>query len=84
MRNTHIPNNSFGSKDNNFNNEINSENYLQKYRAQPRKSGLNSHRYTVEHDSFFEYDDGDTHPAQRREPAKNLMRVQLRRIQQLF
>lgn len=84
MRNTHSHNDSFGNKDNHFNSEKNSENYLQKYRAQPRKLGFNAHRYEVEHDGFFDYDDGDSHPAQRREPAKTLMRVQLRRIQQLF
>lgn len=84
MRNTHNHNDSFGNNNNHFNGDKYSENYLQKTRAQPRKSGFNSHRYEMEHDSYFDYDDGDSHPVQRREPAKNVMRVQLRRIQQLF
>lgn len=82
MKKAHNKNEFLGRELGGFKGDGDGEKYLQKHRGQPRKTGFTSARYAVEHDDA--YDDGDTYPAHRREPAKNLMRVQLRRIQQLF
>lgn len=58
--------------------------FSRELRAQPRKSGIHRHKSASHHGSFADEDDGERHHAHRSEPAKNVMRVQLRRIQQLF
>lgn len=51
-------------------------------RAQPRKSNFQRHKAASARGHFSE--DGEHHHTHRNEPAKNAIRVQLRRIQQLF
>lgn len=76
MRKTYSRNSLFGGDSNN-------EKFSHKHRAQPRKSEFRTRRQE-DYKHAFDYDDGESQGAHRREPAKNLVRVQLRRIQQMF
>lgn len=62
----------------------NGDKFSQELRAQPRKSDVHRHKSASHHESFVDEDDGARHHAHRSEPAKNVIRVQLRRIQRLF
>lgn len=62
----------------------NGDKFSQELRAQPRKSDAHRQKSVPHHESFVDEDDGARHHAHRSEPAKNLIRVQLRRIQRLF
>jgi hypothetical protein len=58
--------------------------FSQQLRAQPRKSPFLYQKHTHNHGHFFEEDEAERHHEHRSEPAKNAVRVQLRRIQRLF
>jgi len=58
--------------------------FAQELRGQPRKSAIDSHKHTSHHGNSSDEDEAGRHHAHRSEPAKNAVRVQLRRIQRLF
>lgn len=52
-------------------------------RAQPRKTNSRQHKKNS-HEGSNDWNDGERFSGSRREPAKNSVRIQLRRIQQMF
>ncbi|MCE3254128.1 MAG: hypothetical protein K0Q67_3148 [Cellvibrio sp.] len=62
---------------------FNGENVPQMLRAQPRKSADHAHKH-ASHRHYHENDDGERHTHHHHEPAKNAVRIELRRIQRLF
>lgn len=52
--------------------------------TQPRKSDARAHKPVKSAGSSFDDDDEKFHHSHRNEPNKNLVRVQLRRIERLF
>lgn len=69
-----------GDKNDYFNNEKFSHDFSHELGSQPRKSDARARKSTKSFD-----DDGEKfHHSHRNEPNKNLVRVQLRRIERLF
>lgn len=66
------------------NNCFNSESVPRELGAQPRKSDARAHKSTKSAENSFDDDDEKFHHSHRNEPNKNVMRVQLRRIERLF
>lgn len=62
----------------------NGDNFAQEMRGQPRKSFFERQKNMMSHAHSFDNEDHARYHAQRSEPAKNAMRVQLRRIERLF
>jgi hypothetical protein len=70
-------------KANNNSEYFNSDNTPQILRAQPRKSADYAHKH-ASHRHYHENDDGERQHTHHHEPAKNAVRIELRRIQRLF
>lgn len=69
--------------DSDKNNYVQSEKSFHELGAQPRRSDVRVHKYA--HDSeAYDDDEKKSHHNHRNEPNKNLVRVQLRRIERLY
>lgn len=68
-----VSNNGFLSNGDKFSSEL---------RGQPRKSDIQRRKHAPHYGG--DDNDGERHHGHRNQPSKNLIRVQLRRIQQLF
>jgi len=73
-----------GDKNDHFNNEKFPHDFSHDLGSQPRKSDARARKSMKSAVNSFDGDDEKFHHSHRNEPNKNLVRVQLRRIERLF